>query len=666
MVRHFLRIIFPFIVSNFNLTVCAQAFSSHSVSLLPTTIETPYFDSSPVIDQITQTYYNKFKIKARFQEFAKWNTQAIKELVENGDVFEDMRTEKQYIKNIILKTLPDSLYNDRLEVRLIRDPDANAFSMVDGSCNIHVGLFRYLNNEAEFSSVLAHEFGHFHKQHGYKKYKRYKNLMISNIFLSAFSLYGLIGQYMNAAIFFKRSRNMETESDMQAVLFSRSNEYNPDGIANVQRNFLKIDKTERKKKGHKRTSNLFGTHPLTEKRIKYLTESTKDLSREGKKNFLVDSVAFSEIKKRAVDESIYAYFSSNRLDDCIELSYQQILDHPDDEFYIYFLMESLRKKITLFPFTKKQTFITERYKVKGKTPQARSIHRQLAFIYNLDSMQLKLKPASALCDASTIEFLTNDEALEYFIRISDTTCSACYSIKKRLDKSYGPTKDTLSMNDLERYLYDQTFYSKNAATSTSSCLPVFFNRSFYSVYDGSKYFTVNVTESDEFSVYLNAWKKNKNDAVLDTLFYDHLNYREKRSLSNQFETATQKLLWTNFGVKGKAKRRHHYLMRAPIKSELDLYSLCPELLLLMKKRGFDGLIFINPVYKIYRTGWVGARTEYKVRLAYYYIDAKNNKVYREYSNWKQRIRYAQDYYKVFDKMLPDLKKFKKRYLSTKI
>src|SRR5204862_322880 len=82
------------------------------------------------------------------------------------------------------------------------------------------------------------------------------------------------------------------------------------------------------------------------------------------KNFQVDSLEFARVKKRAVDECIYLLYDELRFDECIELAFLQHLYYPDDEFYLYFLVESLHSKVKCIKYYGEVPFITWCYNLK--------------------------------------------------------------------------------------------------------------------------------------------------------------------------------------------------------------------------------------------------------------------------------------------------------------
>ncbi len=73
---------------------------------------------------------------------------------------------QDYIENLIYRLASHSeLMDRRLELIVINNPTMNAFAVPGGVVGVHTGLFLYAENEAQLSSVLAHELAHLSQRH---------------------------------------------------------------------------------------------------------------------------------------------------------------------------------------------------------------------------------------------------------------------------------------------------------------------------------------------------------------------------------------------------------------------------------------------------------------------------------------------------------------------
>ncbi len=73
---------------------------------------------------------------------------------------------QDYIENLIYRLASHSEMMDRrLELIVVNNPTMNAFAVPGGVVGVHTGLFLYAENEAQLSSVLAHELAHLSQRH---------------------------------------------------------------------------------------------------------------------------------------------------------------------------------------------------------------------------------------------------------------------------------------------------------------------------------------------------------------------------------------------------------------------------------------------------------------------------------------------------------------------
>jgi predicted Zn-dependent protease len=73
---------------------------------------------------------------------------------------------QDYIENLVYRLASHSeLMDRRLELIVINNPTMNAFAVPGGVVGVHTGLFLYAENEAQLSSVLAHELAHLSQRH---------------------------------------------------------------------------------------------------------------------------------------------------------------------------------------------------------------------------------------------------------------------------------------------------------------------------------------------------------------------------------------------------------------------------------------------------------------------------------------------------------------------
>jgi hypothetical protein len=647
----FFFLIFGFIVE-------AQTFASHKVTMLPKISEQVFFDEAGYKREFTKRYREKFNFQATFDEFAELCMEEAKEYEEGNKVCLELVKETKYLNEVMRRTIPSEYISDNVKVRIIKDPSINAFSLEDGSINIHIGLLTVFDNEAQLAAVISHEFGHYFGLHMYKSYKKYKQKEAINSVLSNFGLYGAVGAVVNTSIYFKKSRSMETESDLYAINFFRQNKYNPLEIAASQKKLLEMENIDKEKIDYVKGSSLFDTHPATNKRIKYLADSAKHISIFQKKDFLVDSVAYSTLKTRANDEIIYSYFVDNNFDDCIYLAYKMHLYHPNDEFYLYFLTEALFRKLDVDSTEGDENFITQNFRLSKKSiGKLGSVHCHLRKVYGIDAIERKQLPNQSLADSLNIEFITNTEALNYFKQKSTELCNTCYAIKKSLGKPFSNIKDTVAMTELEKYIYDQEFFRRNDTLMVDDFVPVFFN-TIYSSKKGKNEYTSSWLvedswEMEAFKSYYNSESKHKKNQM-DYLFYGNLNYRESQVALRQFDLITEKLISRKKDVRKGIKKGYIYdYSKDPLQNSFEMKATAPELYLTAQRHKFKKFIYID-LLKTTK----GSKGAYAVRPVYNFVDLEKNNVIRQHGNHLMNFGSEPELKYYFEGLVVELLKFK--------
>jgi len=82
-----------------------------------------------------------------------------------------------YLQKVAVALVGDQLSAAGLEprVRVIANPDMNAFSFPTGDVYIHTALLARMDNEAQLATVLAREYAHVIERHGLRKHRTDRN-----------------------------------------------------------------------------------------------------------------------------------------------------------------------------------------------------------------------------------------------------------------------------------------------------------------------------------------------------------------------------------------------------------------------------------------------------------------------------------------------------------
>jgi len=164
------------------------------------------------------------------------------------------------------------------EVTIIRDDEVlNAFAVPGGKMYFYTGLIKYLDNEAQFAGVMAHEMAHVDKRHTTERMtKTYGfQLMLSMILGENPDKWAEIAAGLAQGLGeLKFSRDDEYEADEYAVKFTADTDLHPKGVAGF---FEKME-------GSPRPPEFLSTHPSPENRIEEINNVWESIgSPEGEK-----------------------------------------------------------------------------------------------------------------------------------------------------------------------------------------------------------------------------------------------------------------------------------------------------------------------------------------------------------------------------------------------
>jgi predicted Zn-dependent protease len=152
-------------------------------------------------------------------------------------------------------------------IKVIDEPEINAFALPGGFLYINRGLLEAAENEAEVAGVLAHEIAHVTARHGIEQASKGELLNYASIpllFLGGWGGY-ILQQVAEIAIpltFLKFSRGAEREADRLGAQYMWATGYDPTALITF---FEKLQQAHQGRSG--KISKIFSTHPMTEDRI---------------------------------------------------------------------------------------------------------------------------------------------------------------------------------------------------------------------------------------------------------------------------------------------------------------------------------------------------------------------------------------------------------------
>jgi predicted Zn-dependent protease len=184
------------------------------------------------------------------------------------------------IKQTILAN-GDFRYKDKFEwkITVLNDDNTiNAFCAPGGYIFVYTGILKYLDNEAEFAGVLAHEMGHAERRHGTRQMTKTYGIQIVLDFVMRGENSDHFKQVIGGLLSLRYSRSYEREADECSVRYLCSTTYQSDGAAGF---FEKIVN----EKGE-RSDELLSTHPDPSERIGTFHSLKKKMNCQGKQSFV--------------------------------------------------------------------------------------------------------------------------------------------------------------------------------------------------------------------------------------------------------------------------------------------------------------------------------------------------------------------------------------------
>lgn len=175
----------------------------------------------------------------------------------------------------------------RWQVRIIdNDSTLNAFATPGGYLYFYSGLIRYLDNEADFAGVMAHEMAHAARRHSTDQLTQQYGLSLI-IQLALGNEPGQLVQIAAGLANLKFSRSDESEADEFGVQYLNPTPYDARGVAGF---FEKLE--ERGQTGS--TPQFLSTHPKPDNRVENIRSKWEELGSKDGKEFPERYQAFQQ------------------------------------------------------------------------------------------------------------------------------------------------------------------------------------------------------------------------------------------------------------------------------------------------------------------------------------------------------------------------------------
>ena len=210
-----------------------------------------------------------------------------KALNKSGLIYYKDEELEAYLNEIVEKLQPlEVLEHIPFKINIIRNPYLNAFTLPNGSIYIHTGMVARMDNEAQLSTLIAHEMIHCTHRHAIKQFRDLKNktafFATFQVAMGGLGAYGDIGNLLGAvgtmAAITGYSREHEEEADMEGLKLMVKAGYDPEESPKLFE-YLKEELEEDKKR---KEPFIFGSHPRLQERIESYQNLLKTKYREQK------------------------------------------------------------------------------------------------------------------------------------------------------------------------------------------------------------------------------------------------------------------------------------------------------------------------------------------------------------------------------------------------
>ncbi|MBN2340353.1 MAG: M48 family metallopeptidase [Deltaproteobacteria bacterium] len=174
---------------------------------------------------------------------------------------EELNSAVQEIGRRLAMGMGDTPY--QWHIKVIDDPEVNAFALPGGYVFINRGLIEASDNAEEVAGVLAHEFQHVLKRHGMKNVVANLGLrlVLYAIVGNSDAVQGFLMENMASLAAMQFSRSQETEADLSAVDLAYRSQIDPRGFLA----FMK--KLEEKEDSVGAVLTIVSTHPGSAERM---------------------------------------------------------------------------------------------------------------------------------------------------------------------------------------------------------------------------------------------------------------------------------------------------------------------------------------------------------------------------------------------------------------
>ncbi len=180
----------------------------------------------------------------------------------SGRLYQDTEIE-DYLTQIAEKLQTNSISPDiSFQIKVIKDPNLNAFAFPNGVIYIHTGILARMDNEAQLAALLAHEMVHCTRRHALRVLRNNNDRTQAKT-TTIQELAQLLDITGSIASISGYTRELETEADRVGLDLMIKSNYDPREVLAL----FELMKQEIEFEGIKEPY-FFGSHPNVRQRIK--------------------------------------------------------------------------------------------------------------------------------------------------------------------------------------------------------------------------------------------------------------------------------------------------------------------------------------------------------------------------------------------------------------
>ncbi len=179
----------------------------------------------------------------------------------SGVLYQDAEIEN-YLNQIAEKLQINSISPDiSFQIKVVKDPNLNAFAFPNGVIYIHTGILARMDNEAQLAALLAHEMVHCTHRHSLRTLRSIKDRTQAET-ATVRELAQLLGVTGSIASISGYTRELETEADQVGLDLAVKANYDPREVVKLFELLKQEIEIERIEEPY-----FFGTHPNVRQRI---------------------------------------------------------------------------------------------------------------------------------------------------------------------------------------------------------------------------------------------------------------------------------------------------------------------------------------------------------------------------------------------------------------